>query len=108
MLLPIREGEIDQSPAAYRVPLRQVLIEDNTGHLNIIVCEADYKTLKLRYRAFAAGRARLPPHALRCLWASQNGCSWHDHFGDVASKSVVNGLRGASRSSFSVIRSTGP
>jgi hypothetical protein len=26
--------------------LRQALIDDNTGHVNILVCEADYKALK--------------------------------------------------------------
>ena len=33
VLLPIKEGETDQSPAAYRAPLRQALIDDNTGHV---------------------------------------------------------------------------
>ena len=30
VLLPIRPGETDQSPVAYRAPLRQALIDDNT------------------------------------------------------------------------------
>jgi hypothetical protein len=39
---------------AYRAPLRQALIDDNTGHANIGVCEADYKALK-------RGIEHLPP-----------------------------------------------
>ena len=54
VLLPIKEGETDRSPAAYRAPLRQALIDDNTGHVNVIVCEADYKALK-------RGIEHLPP-----------------------------------------------
>ena len=46
VLLPIQEGEAEESPIAYRAPLRQALIDDNTGHVNIIVCEEDYKALK--------------------------------------------------------------
>jgi hypothetical protein len=45
VLLPIQKGETDDSPVAYRVPLRQALIDDNTGHVNIVVCETDYKAL---------------------------------------------------------------
>jgi len=46
VLLPIRPGETDESSVAYQAPLRQALIDDNTGHVNIVVCEADYKALK--------------------------------------------------------------
>jgi len=46
VLLPIGEGETDESPAAYRAPLRQALIDDNAGHVNVVVCEADYRALK--------------------------------------------------------------
>jgi len=46
VLLPIQKGETDGSPVVYRAPLRQALIDDNTGHVNIVVCEADYKALK--------------------------------------------------------------
>jgi len=35
-------------------PLRQALIDDNTGHVNIVVCETDYKATK-------RGIERLPP-----------------------------------------------
>ncbi len=31
---------------AYRTPLRQALIDDNAGHVNVVVCEADYRALK--------------------------------------------------------------
>ncbi len=47
VLLPIKAGETDESPVAYRAPLRQVLIDDNTGHVNVVVCEADYRALEL-------------------------------------------------------------
>jgi hypothetical protein len=46
VLLPIRPDETDESPVAYQAPLRQALIDDNTGHVNIVVCEADYQALK--------------------------------------------------------------
>jgi len=39
VLLPLQNGDIDDSPVAYRAPLRQALIDDNTGHVNIVVCE---------------------------------------------------------------------
>jgi len=51
---PIKEGEAEHSPAGYRASLRQALIDDNTGHVNILVCEADYKALK-------RGIEHLPP-----------------------------------------------
>jgi hypothetical protein len=54
VLLPVRPGETDESPVAYRAPLRQALIDDNTGHVNIVVCETDYKALK-------RGIENLPP-----------------------------------------------
>ena len=34
--------------------MRQSLIDDNTGHVDVIVCEADYKALK-------RGIEHLPP-----------------------------------------------
>ena len=46
VLLPPREGETADSPAAYVAPLGQTLIDDNPGHVNIVVCEADYRALK--------------------------------------------------------------
>jgi hypothetical protein len=54
VLLPIQEGETDDSPVSYRAPFRQALIDDNTGHVNLVVCEADYKALK-------RGIEHLPP-----------------------------------------------
>jgi hypothetical protein len=36
------------------VPLRHALIDDNKGHVNLVVCESDYKALKL-------GIEHLPP-----------------------------------------------
>ena len=46
VLLPVKEGETHESPAAYRAPLRQALIDDNAGHVNVVVCEPDYRALK--------------------------------------------------------------
>lgn len=54
VLLPLKEGETDESPAAYLTPLRQALIDKNTGHVNIVVCESDYRALK-------RGIENLPP-----------------------------------------------
>ena len=48
----IKETETNGSPAAYR--LRQALIDDNTGHVNVVVLEADYRALK-------RGIEHLPP-----------------------------------------------
>jgi len=50
----MKERETDESPAAYRAPLRQALIDDNTGHVNVVVLEADYRALK-------RGIEHLPP-----------------------------------------------
>ena len=46
VLLPIREGEDEHSLAGYLAPLRQTLIDNNERHVNVIVCEANYRTLK--------------------------------------------------------------
>ena len=54
VLLPVKETETAESPAAYRAPLRQALIDDNTGHVNVVVLEADYRALK-------RGIEHLPP-----------------------------------------------
>ena len=54
VLLPVKEGETDESPVAYRAPLRQALIDDNAGHVIVVVCEADYRALK-------RGIEHLPP-----------------------------------------------
>jgi len=42
----VAEGETEDSPAGYHAPLRQALIDDNTGNVNVVVCEADYRALK--------------------------------------------------------------
>ena len=54
VLLPVKDGETDASPVAYRAPLRQALIDDNAGHVNVVACEADYRALK-------RGIEHLPP-----------------------------------------------
>jgi hypothetical protein len=44
--LPLKEGESAQSPTAYLAPLREALIDKNSGHVNVVVCESDYRALK--------------------------------------------------------------
>ena len=46
VLLPVREGEDENSLAGNLAPLRQTLIDNNARHLNVIVCESDYRALK--------------------------------------------------------------
>jgi hypothetical protein len=49
------EGRRDRRvPVAYRAPLHQALIDENAGHVNVIVSEADYRALK-------RGIEHLPP-----------------------------------------------
>jgi len=50
VLLPPKEGETADSPGAYIAPLRQALIDKNTGHVNVVVCENDYRALKTGFR----------------------------------------------------------
>ena len=54
VLLPLKEGESENSLAGYLAPLRQTLIDKNERHVNVIVCESDYRALK-------RGIAHLPP-----------------------------------------------
>ena len=49
-----KEDETDESPVAYRAPLRRALIDDNAGHVNVVVCEEDFRALK-------RGIEHLPP-----------------------------------------------
>jgi hypothetical protein len=46
VLLPIKERETEESPAGYYTSLRQALVDENTGHVNVIACDADYDALK--------------------------------------------------------------
>jgi hypothetical protein len=46
VLLPLKSGENQNSPAGYLGPLREALIEKNKRHVNVVVCEADYRALK--------------------------------------------------------------
>jgi hypothetical protein len=46
VLLHMKEGETKESPAGYLSPLRQALIDDNERHVNVVVCESDYRALK--------------------------------------------------------------
>ena len=54
VLLPPKRGEAKGAPATYIAPLRQALIDDNDGYLNIVVSETGYRALK-------RGIEHLPP-----------------------------------------------
>jgi hypothetical protein len=54
VLLPPRQGMTDDSPAGCFAPLRQALIDKNKRHVNIVVCDSDYRALK-------RGIEHLPP-----------------------------------------------
>jgi hypothetical protein len=46
VLLPLKEGETEESRAAYLAPLRQALIDQNERHVNVVVSESDDRALK--------------------------------------------------------------
>jgi hypothetical protein len=46
VLLPLQDGEDENSLAGYLAPLRQTLIDTNERNVNVIVCESDYRALK--------------------------------------------------------------
>jgi hypothetical protein len=46
VLLPGKEGEDESAPAGYLSGRRQALINKNQGHVNVVVCETDYRALK--------------------------------------------------------------
>ena len=46
VLLPPKEGEADDVLSAYIVPVRQALLDDSTGHVNVVACERDYRSLE--------------------------------------------------------------
>jgi hypothetical protein len=50
-----RRAETNDTPVAYRAPLRQALIDDHSRHMNVIVCKADHNALKRGIEHFAAG-----------------------------------------------------
>ena len=54
VLLPTKKRETAESPAGYLAPLRQALLDNNSGHVNVVVCESDYHALK-------RGIEHLPP-----------------------------------------------
>ena len=54
VLLPTKERETAASPAGCLAPLRQALLDNNSGHVNVVVCESDYYALK-------RGIEHLPP-----------------------------------------------
>jgi hypothetical protein len=46
VLLPAKEEEGADTTAGYLSPLRTALIDRNHGHVNVVVCESDYRALK--------------------------------------------------------------
>jgi hypothetical protein len=55
VLLPPKEGEGDNAPAEHLAPLRQALIDKNKWHVNVVVCESDYRALKRGIEHLLAG-----------------------------------------------------
>jgi hypothetical protein len=55
VLLPRKEGEDENSPAGYIAPLRQALIDSNKRHVNVVMCESDYRALKLGIQRLIPG-----------------------------------------------------
>jgi hypothetical protein len=55
VLLPPKEGEVENAAAGYLSPLRQALIDDNERHVNVVVCESDYRALKRGIEHLAPG-----------------------------------------------------
>ena len=54
VLLPSKEAGGGDAPVGFLAPLRKALIDDNRRHVNVVVCEADYRALK-------RGIENLPP-----------------------------------------------
>jgi hypothetical protein len=54
VLLPLKRGENESSPAGYLAPLRQALIDTNKRHVNLRMRER-LSSAEAGYRAFAAG-----------------------------------------------------
>jgi hypothetical protein len=46
VLLPSKIGESETAPTAHLAPLRKALIDDNQGHVIVVVCESDYRALR--------------------------------------------------------------
>jgi hypothetical protein len=46
VVLPAKVGEGENAVAGYLSPMRQALIERNAGHVQVFVCESDYRALK--------------------------------------------------------------
>jgi hypothetical protein len=42
----VRCGGGEDCTAGYLAPLRKALIDDNRRHVNVVVCEEDYRALK--------------------------------------------------------------
>jgi len=55
VLLPVKDDETDRSPAAYLAPRRQTLNDNNRRHVNVVVCEKDYRALKKGIEHFLPG-----------------------------------------------------
>jgi hypothetical protein len=47
VLLPATPGETEESPAEYLAPLRSALFDNNQRHVKVVVCESDYRALKI-------------------------------------------------------------
>jgi hypothetical protein len=45
VLLTLQEGETADSQTGYVTDLRTALIDDNSGFVNVVVCESGYRAL---------------------------------------------------------------
>jgi hypothetical protein len=66
----------ENAPAGYLAPLRQALIDRNGGHVNVFVCESDYRALKRGIEHLAPGGAvgrKRPPAGRSQLEAGDQG-----------------------------------
>jgi hypothetical protein len=46
VLLPPKESARENAAAGYLSPSRQALIDQNERHVNVVICESGYRTLK--------------------------------------------------------------
>jgi hypothetical protein len=51
----VKDVETENPPAVYLAPLRHALIADNRQHVNVVVCEGDYRALKKGKHLMPAG-----------------------------------------------------
>jgi hypothetical protein len=82
VLLPLREGEDENSIVGYLAPLRQTLIDNNDRHVNVVGVRERLPRAQARYRKFATATAvsRLVNQG---LWprSATHSCCWAERWG---------------------------